>query len=95
MREVFLKIRGRVQGVGFRRWAVLQAKSIGGVSGWVRNAEDGSVELLMRGNKENIEEMVLRCHKGPLWARVDDVSFKPAVTNYFLPQIEDGKFEQI
>ena len=59
MREVFLKIRGRVQGVGFRRWAVLQAKSIGGVSGWIRNAEDGSVELLMRGNKENIEEIIL------------------------------------
>lgn len=95
MIEVFLKIRGRVQGVGFRRWAVAQAKSIGKISGWVRNAEDGSVEVLMRGDKDNIEEMVLRCHKGPTWSRVDDVSFKPSVSNYFLPQIEDGVFEQI
>lgn len=40
MKEVYLKIKGRVQGVGFRRWAEKQAAQIGGISGWVRNAED-------------------------------------------------------
>jgi len=95
MKEVYLKIKGRVQGVGFRRWAEKEAKSIGKISGWVRNCDDGSVEILMRGDDYKIEEMVLKCHKGPLWARVDEVSFKAAVTNHFLPLIIDGVFERI
>ena len=95
MREVYLKIRGRVQGVGFRRWAEKEAKSIGYISGWVRNCDDGSVEVLMRGEEDKIEKMILQCYKGPLFARVDEVAFKPAVTNHFLPLIEDGVFERI
>ena len=42
-REVFIKIKGRVQGIGFRRWAVSKAEEIGGISGWVHNEYDGSV----------------------------------------------------
>jgi hypothetical protein len=37
----------------------------------------------------------LACYKGPLFARVDNVSFLPGVKNYFLPQIVDGVFERI
>ncbi len=95
MREVYLKISGRVQGIGFRRWAQRTALNIGGVSGWVRNVDDGTVEILMRGEEEKIEQMVLACYKGPLFARVDNVSFLPGVKNYFLPQIVDGVFERI
>lgn len=95
MKEVYLKICGRVQGVGFRRWAVKEASRIGGLSGWVRNAEDGSVEILMRGQEARVEEMIACCYKGPLWARVDQISFIPAVSNYFLPPIDDGIFERI
>lgn len=95
MKEVYLKIKGRVQGVGFRRWAEKQAAQIGGISGWVRNAEDGSVEILMRGNEQNIEDMILACYKGPWLARVDTIEFIPAVSNFFLPEITDGIFEHI
>ncbi|MDY4885706.1 MAG: acylphosphatase [Alphaproteobacteria bacterium] len=95
MKEVYLKIKGRVQGVGFRRWAEKQALQIGGISGWVRNAEDGSVEILMRGDAQHIEDMVIACHKGPWLARVDGIEFKPSITNFFLPQITDGIFERI
>lgn len=95
MKEVYLKIKGRVQGVGFRRWAEKEAKTIGNISGWVRNCDDGSVEVLMRGEDKQIEEMVLKCYQGPMLARVDEIVFKPAVTNHFLPLIEDGIFERI
>ena len=95
MREIYLKISGRVQGVGFRRWTERQAQKIGDISGWVRNAEDGSVEIFMRGADEKIEQMVLSCYHGPLLARVDNVAFLPERTNFFLPPFEDGVFERI
>ena len=95
MKEVYFKIKGRVQGVGFRRFVVQKAHEIGLLSGWVRNAEDGSVEVLVRGDVEDVERLILFCHQGPLWARVDEVLFLARVTNGFLPLITDGIFESI
>ena len=95
MREVYLKIEGRVQGIGYRRWAVSKALEIGEISGWVRNEDDGSVEILMSGEDENIDEMIKCCYRGPMFARVDKISFLPGVRNYFLPSIEVGKFFRI
>ncbi len=95
MREVYLKIEGRVQGIGYRRWAISKALEIGGISGWVRNEDDGSVEILMNGEDENIDEMIRCCYQGPMFARVDKISFLPGVRNYFLPPIELGKFFRI
>ena len=95
MKEIYFKIKGRVQGVGFRRFAERTANQIGGLSGWVRNAEDGSVEILVKGEEENVENMIKACLKGPLFARVDGISYLPKVTNGFLPLIEDGVFERI
>lgn len=94
-KEIYLKIRGRVQGVGFRRWAEKKAREIGEISGWVRNVDDGSVEILMRGPIERVEQLILACHEGPSWARVDEVIFLPRVTNGFLPEISDGLFAAI
>ena len=87
MREVYLKIEGRVQGIGYRRWTVAKALEIGGISGWVRNEDDGSVEILMSGDEEKIDEMIKSCYRGPIFARVDKISFLPGVSNYFLPKI--------
>ena len=57
-KEVFIKIHGRVQGIGFRRWAVAEAEKIGGISGWVHNETDGTVEIMMRGEEDNIDKMI-------------------------------------
>ncbi len=95
MREIYFKIKGRIQGVGFRRFAVGTAKKIGNLSGWVRNAEDGSVEILVKGPEENVEKMIDLCRKGCLFSRVDGIEFLPKVTNYFLPPVTDGIFERI
>lgn len=94
MKEVYIKIKGRVQGIGFRYWAINKAREIGGISGWVHNAADGSVEILMRGEEKDIDEMILACHQGPSLARVDSVEFVVGRLSSFLPPIEDGVFKR-
>ncbi len=95
VKTVYLKIRGRVQGVGYRRWAREAAASAGAISGWVRNVGDGSVEIFMRGDEDALDRMIVACQRGPWAARVDDVAFMPPVVSGFLPDITDGKFEII
>ena len=72
-----LCIRGRVQGVWFRGWAVDQATRLG-ISGWVRNRRDGSVEVLVVGPEAAVEAMVHACRSGPPAARVETVERAPA-----------------
>ena len=95
MKEVYIKIRGRVQGIGFRWFAVHEAKRIGGISGWVRNEVDGSVEILMSGEEEQIDQMLLSCRKGPMFSRVDSVEFIVGRRSGFLPPIEEGTFHRV
>ena len=71
-----------------------KAKEIGGISGWVHNAANGSVEILMRGDEKNIDAMLLACNKGPSLARVDKITFKIGRISSFLPPIEDGIFKR-
>ena len=63
---------GRVQGVYFRASACQQAQSLG-ITGWVRNCSDGSVELLAEGARDKLEQLIAWCHRGPTGARVADV----------------------
>jgi len=67
-----IRVTGRVQGVWFRGWTVDQARELG-LSGWVRNRRDGSVEILAEGPDEALAELVRRCHEGPPAARVERV----------------------
>ena len=67
-------IHGRVQGVFFRGSTVERARQVG-VSGWVRNRRDGTVEAVFEGSEAQVEEMVRYCHEGPSWARVERVRF--------------------
>lgn len=79
-----LKIKGRVQGVGFRYFTVKQAEDLG-LTGWVKNIADGSVDVVIEGSKKQIEQMISRLHKGPVSARVSDVieiKQKEAQENY-------------
>jgi acylphosphatase len=72
-----LRIRGRVQGVGYRYWAVGQARALG-LRGWVRNRGDGSVEALAAGSPEAIDMFVAACRRGPRAARVESVDVEDA-----------------
>ena len=65
-------VRGRVQGVGFR-WFDEREAHILGISGWVRNNSDGSVEVLAQGTREQLLGLRSRLRQGPRAARVDDV----------------------
>jgi acylphosphatase len=68
-----VRVAGRVQGVFFRVEARNRARSLG-LSGWVRNARDGSVEASFEGPAERVHSMVEWCRRGPALAEVHDVS---------------------
>ena len=70
--SVKLVIHGRVQGVWFRESTRKQAVELG-VSGWVKNRVDGSVEALIEGQKDSVKKLIDWCHKGPPYAKVDQV----------------------
>jgi len=65
-------VSGRVQGVGFRYYAVLRARELG-LAGWVRNLHDGRVEVHLEGDAAELERMVDWLREGPPSARVDEV----------------------
>lgn len=67
-----LVVRGRVQGVAFRYATRERARALG-VDGWVRNLIDGSVEAVLEGPRELVEELAAFCRIGPPAARVDRV----------------------
>jgi acylphosphatase len=72
-----VRITGRVQGVYFRGWTRSEAERLR-LGGWVRNEYDGSVAALIAGTPEAIEEMLRLFHRGPLDARVDQVTVEEA-----------------
>ena len=73
-----LRIRGRVQGVGFRYFVLQRATELG-VEGWVRNRIDGSVDAVVRADDDVLSVFLARVEEGPRWGRVDrlDVADEP------------------
>ena len=65
-----IRVRGRVQGVGFRYSLRDEARRLR-LSGWVRNRADGSVEALLQGEPADVESLVAWARRGPPGARVD------------------------
>ncbi len=77
MRSTWLRITGRVQGVGYRAWAIETAARLG-LRGWVRNRGDGSVEALVIGGEDSVAAMIEACREGPFGARVADIAVSDA-----------------
>ncbi|MGH7887807.1 MAG: acylphosphatase [Candidatus Binatia bacterium] len=82
--RVHLKIAGRVQGVYYRASTVQQAQHLG-LTGWVMNCPDGSVEAVAEGAKAKLEELIAWCRQGPDGARVThvDVRWEARENNFY------------
>lgn len=76
-KRVHVIVRGWVQGVGFRAGCARKANALG-LTGWVRNRGDGSVEALFEGPAEAVDEMIAWCHHGPIGAEVSSVEVREA-----------------
>jgi acylphosphatase len=72
MQTVHLVIKGKVQGVFFRASTKDKANELG-IKGWVKNMPDGNVEVLAAGNKDQLENFIEWCRRGPTQAIVSDV----------------------
>ncbi len=80
-------ISGKVQGVGFRAWTKDIAEKMG-VKGWVRNLNDGRVEVIAQGDPQVLEEFKAKLAQGPVYSRVEDISCE-----YIDYEKEHTKFE--
>jgi acylphosphatase len=67
-----VRVKGRVQGVGFRAFVQNHATTAG-LTGWVRNLPDGAVEVQLEGPRDTIETVLHRVRQGPPGSRVDSV----------------------
>jgi acylphosphatase len=73
-------IKGDVQGVGFRFFLVREAEALG-LRGWVRNRDDGAVELVAEGSRHDLERLLRAARQGPRLARVTsaEADWSPAI----------------
>ena len=76
-----LVISGRVQGVGFRYSMAAQARALG-VTGWVRNRRDGSVEAMIAGDAAQIEAMLAWSRTGPAGCAVEKLIVESATGQF-------------
>ncbi|MDT7041479.1 acylphosphatase [Candidatus Nitronereus thalassa] len=87
MVRVHVFVQGHVQGVGFRAFTARQAKSHQ-VNGWVRNVQDGRVELEAQGLRESVEKFLVDLEQGPALSNVREVSVE-----WIEPQDQESTFE--
>ncbi|WP_237060140.1 acylphosphatase [Microbulbifer sediminum] len=74
-RCVYVVVKGRVQGVGYRDWVQREAVRHG-VQGWVRNLPHGDVEIFLNGPPAAVASLLTLCEEGPVRARVSEISVK-------------------
>jgi acylphosphatase len=69
-----IRVRGRVQGVGFRAHVEYAARKIGGLTGWVRNVGYDTVEAVVEGKRSAVEQLIQAMREGPRSSRVEDAN---------------------
>ena len=69
-------VKGRVQGVGFRWFVQYEAARLG-LRGWVRNTDDGAVEVLAAGSPDQLQDLVQALARGTRGSRVDNIENHP------------------
>jgi acylphosphatase len=80
-----VKVMGRVQGVGFREFTRTIAQRLG-IAGWVRNSDDGAVELAAAGNPSQIETLLAAVRRGPAGGNVQEVRTLPVDEHDVMPK---------
>lgn len=90
MTTLKLKIYGKVQGVFFRANTKEKADKIGGLKGYVKNLSDGTVEVLVSGEKSKLNEFFEWLKEGPVHAQVDQIEM-----NWTNEKVKNKKFEII
>ena len=70
--NLYCKIYGRVQGVGFRVWTKNNAEEYS-LTGWVKNCPDGTVECELSGEKKVIKAFLEKCQRGPILSSVKKI----------------------
>jgi len=74
-KRIHLVVRGRVQGVFYRASAQREARQLG-LTGWVKNRQDGTVEVVAEGEEDQVKDFLSWSQSGPTTARVDNVDTK-------------------
>jgi acylphosphatase len=77
-----LVIKGKVQGVFFRASAKELAEALG-IKGWVKNTEDGDVEIVCQGTEDQLAEFINWCKQGPSRAKVENVHIQEMPNEHF------------
>ena len=72
MARVHITVKGRVQGVGYRNWTAREAKRRH-LRGWVRNSENGDVQIIAEGEERELKALITELHCGPIFAKVTGV----------------------
>lgn len=73
MKRTHVFVSGRVQGVMFRYFTKKKAHKLG-LKGFVKNLDDGRVEIVVEGDKKYIRKFITWCKKGPIWSIVEHVN---------------------
>ena len=79
-KRIHIFVTGRVQGVFFRQSTRVMAIK-NNVNGWVRNLDDGRVEIVAEGETQNIDNFVIWCKTGPANSRVDEFELIEEICN--------------
>ena len=78
MVRLYIRVSGRVQEVGFRWFTSMTAARLN-LTGWVRNREDGDVEMEVQGDEGPVEDFVRAVSRGPRYAVVENMERHPLV----------------